>query len=482
MNKCLLLILMFASFNLSSVEIPQNESKIVQTIGKIIQATHQPEAYEIWPGFDLTVSPIAISFSNGHVMAFNHSNQNSLWENKSLGKYEFLFSPKDHWKVSSVPFQANFLMDGTKAFVFNMDPVLKGDLNSFHIFVHERFHSYQFEFFKAARDSGHYMDQMNVENLTLIQMEESALAEFLKAESSAKKEYLIDFVALNATRRLMINSSSVLWEDLQQKMEGLAEYVSFKLFDIFPILKGKKGTEQLHGILKQYSASPEIAERVIRWRHYGVGASMGYALDYLQVKDWKSLIEKEGLSLFEILDSNLAMTPEETYERLNDALIYYHYTQVKNSVFTSVKDFQDNLQKLSRSYENVAGVEVSITSPEGSAISGQGTTKKQLSLPNGANVSIEDSSILSSSDQSWRLELKQPYVFQTPAGAREFKCDYNAELEVDGRKTTVRNIVNEKRNQNFKSIAIKGKGTNFISKGNKGRLVVERGKLLIRFK
>ena len=67
-------------------------------------------------------------------------------------------------------------------------------------------------------------------------------------------------------------------------MEGLADYVSFKTFDVLNVFDQYNANKKLQRMLEMYAKSPDITERAVKWRHYGVGAAMGYGLDFLQVK------------------------------------------------------------------------------------------------------------------------------------------------------------------------------------------------------
>lgn len=468
---------------LTSLYSAQPEEQIATKVSEIIQATGNARANEVWPGFNIATAPTVVSFSQKGLYLFDSNSGNTRWEKTTLAGKKAFYTAQDAWNVASIPFLANFDLEGESAYVFNMDPVLNtGDPLSYHIFVHERFHRYQFEHFKQKKDFGSYRDQMNIENLTFIQLEEKALFQFMQTDGNSKKEALLDFVALNTVRRLLIAPSSILWEDHQQKMEGLAEYVSFKLFDTFPELQVEKGSEKLAQLLLQYSKNPEIMERTMKWRHYGVGAAVGYALDSLHVKNWKERVENEDVSLVEMLTEAQPLSAQELLERLNIALISYQVGETHATAKANVESYQARTQKVMQTYKQIDGIEISITSPSTVAISGKGTTDKNLSLPNGANVSINDNSIFSSSDQKWRLELSdQPYVFQA-GPAREFKCEKEAVVEIDGEKVTIQDALKRDTRRTFSSIRIEGKGTHFSSVGASGRIWVDQGgRLLIRF-
>ena len=239
---------------------------------------------------------------------------------------------------------------------------------------------------------------------------------------------------------------------------------------MFPIFNNFSGSQELGRLLQTYAESPEIAERAVRWRHYGIGASLGYALRFFWGdKNWKTLLEKEEVSLFEILEADLPL--ESHYDRFIETLAIYNYPVIKEAVAENVRQYQRRLNDIETSYKKVEGVEVSITSPQ-TGISGQGIHEKPslVAQSYSFNVSLQDSSVLASSDQTWRLQLTdQPYVFQTNGGAREFKCEDTAEVTLDGQKLSLAQAMKTPRN--FNSIEIKGKKTEFTSKGNPGQLL-----------
>ena len=474
------------SINFIYSEIPTSEKEIISVVNQIIQYSHEPSFQKVWKGFDMTDSPILITFANGHTFAFNKTvnkeKERNIWQKQTLGTLKFLFSPKDYWNASPIPFQAQFNLEGERVYLFSMEPVLKGDINAFHIFIHERFHNYQFSHFTMSKEGlGQYLDQNNLENLALIQVEERLLIQFLQ-DSDEKRERLLDFIAVGSVRRALIDPLSVIWEDHQQVMEGLAEYVSFKILDNVPNLSPGTGAKNLISLLQRYVENNQIAERAPKLRHYGVGATLGFALDDQNIDDWKGKIERNEASLFEILKGALALTPKEINQRFMEVMIRSGFSQIYQNVQASLLAYETNLNRLVDTYQHTEGVEISITSPRRLPLSGKGSTSKQLSLPNGSNLFVEDSSVFSTADQSWRLELiKQPLVFQNRTGERKFKCKEITEIELDGRKIQMKEVLTKKMNRPFHSIKVKGKGANFFSNGNAGLISGETGKISIKF-
>ena len=460
------------------------EHEIVKKIEGIIKATHDPKFQEVWPSFDFSSQATLATFRNGHLYALDFTSDDPSWERERIGDQTILYSPKDTVSASQFPFQPNFKLEGKATYAFSMEPILKGDMNSYHVFVHERFHTHQFKHFPRQRH-GHYHDQWNPENLTLVKMEEKALIHFFKGKGEERKEFLKDFIAIHQMREALIHPDSIQWENHEQTMEGLAEYVSFKLFDTFPELQVRDGQAKLIQVLETYEQNPEVAARVVKWRHYGVGAALAYALDELEVKDWKKMVEEQGVSMVDLLQAALPMSAAEAEERFQNWIGgAYDYEKSTKIVEKGVKNYFQAVENTLKNFDEREGIFVSIAAPRTVAISGQGKTDRQVSLPNGTQVSLRDTSTFTTSDRNWRLDLKEhPQVFQTYFGSREFKCDTQAKIWVDGKEQALSKIAQmgqEKRS--FKSLRIEGKGTSFESSTHPGQLYIdEDGAVVIEY-
>jgi len=468
----------------SSLIGANQEHEIVKKVDGIIAATHDPKFQQVWPGFDFSTQATLVTFRNGHLYALDFKSKTSDWTVEKIGQKDILFNPKDTISASQFPFQPHFNLEGNKAYAFSMDPVLKGDQNAYHVFVHERFHTYQFQNFHK-QPKGRYFDQWNPENLTLVKLEERALIRFFKGQGEGRKEFLKDFIAIHQMRELLIHPASVIWEGHEQTMEGLAEYVSFKLFDTFPNLQVRDGKEKMVYLLQMYEANPEVAERVVKWRHYGVGAALAYALDELGVKDWKRKVEEQGVTLAELVQAALPMSAEEVQERYQTWVeSAYQYELAKGTIEAGVRDYHQTVKNTLQNFEERKGILVSVSPPRIVAVSGQGLTDRQISLPNGTQVSLRDSSVFTTSDRNWRLELKDhPQVFQTFFGSREFKCDDTAKIWLDGEEQQLSAIAElGKEKKRFQTLRIEGQGTLFESSVHAGELFIdEDGAIVIQY-
>src|ERR1700722_9503438 len=60
--------------------ISQEEKRVVEQVAEMLAASHQLEQNSVWPGYDLTKTPVIITFSPGHVFAFHLKSRNPAWK------------------------------------------------------------------------------------------------------------------------------------------------------------------------------------------------------------------------------------------------------------------------------------------------------------------------------------------------------------------------------------------------------------------
>jgi|688.fasta_scaffold45115_3 hypothetical protein len=459
------------------------EEKAVQAVNQIVKESHATQGREVWPGFDLADCPLIVTFGNGHVYAFNLQSQDSHWQKISIDNTPVLYSDKDYWGVCKGAMNPQFPIEGQRAYVFSLDQNSENGEKLFEILVHERFHRYQFEHFPMEKMGGHYVDDLNIENLTLMHMEEMALANFLRSKGDAKQqlEYLKDFASINQTRRLLLKNMSVLWEDHQQIMEGMAEYVSFKIFDVYPVFKPYDGNSKLKEMLDAYTRRPDITERAVKWRHYGIGAAMGYGLDFLHVKGWKKEVEK-GISMAALLLKALDMSPQEMNERMAEVEVIYNYPSARQAVGQVVDGYKKAMDRLMGDYHRSEGVPVQIGRPKKSSISGGGTTAKTLYLADGTSISLRDTSMMTNRENTWKLELTEvPFVFLSRFGFREFKIEHDIQVELDGKSFLLKELMALEAPLGFETIKLKGKACKFVAEKLPGEVSFVKGVLRVHF-
>lgn len=478
--SCLIILINCQSFAAVNEEIFPQEKKILEVVVKILNSSHSSRQAEMWPGYDLTESPVIITFSTGHVYAFNLKSANPDWQKINIDGTKVLFSQTDHWGLTKTAFNPQFPLEGQQVYVFNLDQASKNAVKPFQILVHERFHRHEFDHF-AKTKSGHYEDHLNVENLALGKLEETALGDFMKAkgDSAQQMQYLRDFIAINSTRRALIKSCSQIWEDHQQIMEGLADYVSYRILDAFDIIKEFDGHRELGLLLDFEAANPDYSDHAIKWRHYGIGNSLGYALDFLKVPHWKERVENEGTSLAQLLDESIKLSPEEIEVRMEQCKVLYDWENILEMVEGSVHQFEEEVSGYIKDYQKMEGVVLEVGRPK-AGVSGSGSNERMLYLEDGTTLSLKDTLASTSEDNLWRLNLEAiPYVFKKSRGALEFKVESETEIILDQQRFKLKDLLAGNLQKPFKSIELQGKACRLISEKHPGVLIIQNGKVRI---
>lgn len=474
--------LIFTSF-LGAAQVSPQESAYVERLSQTIDLLKEKQD-QVWPGYDISLTPIVISFGNGHIYAFNLKSSNPAWEKKQINSKTILFSAEDPWGVSAVAMQDKFPMEGEEVFAFNVGLMQKNgsqDYLPLLVIVHELFHRYQFNEFLEDRAGLDYQDRTNIENLALINVEERILIDFLQAEDSEKLEHLKNFVAIHKIRTSSMHASSVNWENNQQRMEGLADYVSIKAQDAFAIIPGFSGQGHISTVLEGYVKNPDVAEFAVKWRHYGVGAALGYGLDYIHAENWKEKVEKNGMDLASQLEEGIPMSSVEIYGRAWKAKQHYAYKTTKNEIAAREQSYQNNMTALIDGYKDQKGVVLEIERPRDVGINGGGNTGGIYHLPDGSTVSVNDSSVSASTDNLWKVEVrKMPYLFQK-GNHRWMKVDEDATVVIDGESYPMKRLLENGVSMDFERISLKGASCDFESMERSGHLEVANGTVRINF-
>lgn len=468
--------------------IPENEKNAVEKVASIIQHLQQA-GNTVWEGYDLTETPLLITFSSGHLFAFNLKNPSDKWlPFPSHSDQNIQYSEQDHWNATKVQMHPKLPVDGEFAFVFKMDLMQDSSYLPFFVLIHERFHHFQFQAFAPpGRSKRIYQDHLNPENLLLMQLEDRLLTEFIETTETTseglfrKKELLKDFVAVNTTRQELMKPSSIAWERDQQKMEGLADYVSIKTFNSFPLDDHRKGTTHLLKTLYAINDNLNVADRSIKSRHYSIGASLGLALDFLSVPHWKRLIEN-GIGLDQILSSSLRLTSQEIKERVAKIRENAEFKKIKVQTQSALESYQNDLKACMEGYQKVDGVTLYLSNPRSQGMSGGGLDQKTYHLGDGSTLSIGNSSTHHSQKNNWNLSLKEvPYLFQKTGGIKEFKINKETKLVLNNNSYQLKELLKKDQEENFLSISLKGENCEFKSVDNQGKLKIKDGKVYIIF-
>lgn len=394
----------------------QRELRQVEALLPLIHSSME----EIWPNFNILESPILLTFETGRIYAIGLKTINSNWKKISLKEYDIHFTDTDFWNLTGIKLHPAFEIEGQKAFVFQ----IKKEPNVPHLFAHERFHPFQLRYFHKDLLEG-YSDHLNQNNLSLARLEDLLLKAFLEERDIPKKTDLLrEFLTVNQERHATISAASQKWENFQQKIEGLAEYVAFRLHE---------GEEGLLLSQKEETSDQNLSDYTTKWRHYFVGAALAFALDFLEVPGWKEDVQA-GKSLIECLKENLAFDPKQ----LEEIKRKFDFPAIQKKAMQQTFEFASEINKLKENYQAIEGLPFRIGTPRGLGISGGGSTERIISLEDGTTISLNDRSSSQTADSSWKFCTNSlPYLIQNGRGFREFKIDAQIELLVNNKQMSI---------------------------------------------
>lgn len=443
---------------------PSNLSnREVKQVGKLLPVISSRENSG-WPNFYINEIPTLLTFETGRIYAVGLKGSEK-WKKIRIDGQELYFSDEDFWNATGLKLHPAFDIEGQKAFLFQIskEPNLK------HVFAHERFHLYQLKHFSPDKPSQEgYTDHLNQNNLALAKLEDRILGAFLKQEDNEMRlELLKDFLAVHDQRKKEISLSSKLWEDQQQRMEGLADYVAFQMGE---------GILGLINSIGQDAQNEDLSDYIIKWRHYFTGAALAYGLDFIEAPDWKIAVEK-GRSLAECLEDYL---PVEA-DRLEAIKLKFDYAEISKKVEKLVLEFAAQLETLRENYENLEGFPVRIGTPRGLGITGGGSTEKIFSLEDGTTISLNDASSSTTSDSNWKFSThSMPYLIQNGQGYREFKAE-EMDVYLNKRALSLADIFERPGEYPFRSIRFEGENFSFFSEKHPGVLVSDGNSLSIYY-
>ncbi|MGK5595171.1 MAG: hypothetical protein ACSNEK_07430 [Parachlamydiaceae bacterium] len=440
------------------------EQVLPDQVKHVLSLTHHNHQ-SVWPNLNLNDSPTLLLLDDESIYGLNLKAPQSSWKKIDNHVHRAL---RDTWKVQQLKLHPAYDIDGENVFVFR----LGDDRESLKIFAHERFHRYQLLNFKPEKMAiGEYQDHFNAENLTLMKIEDAILYKFLQAPDTEKEHLLRDFIHVFNERISKIKDESRHWEDHQQKMEGLADYVSAMMFD---------REKQIIDNIENLNADGDFSDYVIKWRHYSVGATLAFALDFLQVQDWKIQVE-DGAFLSEILLK--AIDPAHDSKELDRIKQKYRYANIKEEMSQKVKEYQEQMDTLFEKYQSLPGPILRFAHPKKLGISGGGTTERILSLADGTTLSLNDQSFSSTTDSKWKFETNEiPFLIQNRAGFREIKMGRECSLVLNSQVICLESLmVAPPKEYPFRQISVKGNQFSFSSESHRGSLVFDGNHLFIRY-
>lgn len=439
-----------------------------QLLNQVDQMIEQPQ-YVVWPGLNMAQTPIVLIFPNQKIVAFHLKTDNPEWHVVDPQRPYILLTKNDRWKISEIMLHPAFSIEGQKVFVFNL---AKGEGNEpIPIMAHEWFHRYQMDKFRPETViARQYRDQLNLTNLVLMRLEEVILLKFLQAKED-RIECIKDFVAVNYIRKQIIHPESWAWETHEQKMEGLADFISMRMFH---------REQNLINSLEQ-ADDKSLIEKAIKWRHYDVGAAMGIALDEIKAKDWKLEVEKNGKNQAELLHEFLPVE-EDLFTRFELIKCRYPFHEIESTISAHLDAYNGEISHWMANYDSTAGLVVKLSAPRHLGISGGGDSVHIFTLGDGTIFSIQDQSRSTTTDNFWKLETKKvPVFFQNKQGYREFKVEKEAKISIDGEQYAAKDLEAKRQDFVFQELSFQGQQISFSSQHHHGVLLIHGGVITVKY-
>lgn len=374
----------------------------------------------VWPGFN-TQMPIVLNYPEG--------------------PKTFNFDSKLPAGIEKIALAPEFKVGGEIVFVMHYQ-------DSF-TFLHELFHRFQKDHFDFKESEG-YPDLYNPENQALMQIEEEILLKYAKDRTDFLKN---DYLLVRKYRMSRISEASLIFEDREERLEGLANFVAMKATNnIKPVIV------LLEGLVKDKN----VIDKSLKWRFYATGALMGMMLDR-EGKEWKQAVLCHSLfSQFTVIEDKVHL--QELFEK-------YRFDEKKEAMTHQIEMIKKGVDRLQSEYKNSPGYEVQIS--YSSSLSSGGTVDKILALNENEKVALKESGRTESDE--WVLETREiPFIFKTKQ-ALIFKLQDS--IEVDGRRVKIENMRDPVL---FKEIAWSDNKTRFKSK-KEGVLIPHENYLEISF-
>lgn len=406
---------------------------------------------QVWPELNYQADPTIIVLPP-YIAAYNLPCKHAAWEKKE----GYSITQEDPWGLKKEQMNPQFQIEGKLAFVFQVK--VNPYQHPLFALVHEKFHSFQFDHFKQGALLKGYPDLFNLDNLALMQIEDKILADWNRTQDP---QLIQDWALLNSYRSLFLQKDSLNWEDTQEKMEGLADYVA----------QGVLPKSAPPNILLSPQAPPSAyVEHAMKWRYYGVGSTLGHMLDSLKVNGWKKRVAEGTSTLREEIDHAVLLDPS-LYSVI---LERYQYEDVKKRIAISIDSYRSKLDQIASAYAKEQGITIQLESPPKTASGGD--SQGIFFTHDGTIVTVSDRSQTISDDSTWQMNTNLLPAIYMKNRIKEFKEDENLVVYIDGQPLLVKELLSANKGVIFHSINWKGKYTEFKSTRH-GELVTSNGVL-----
>jgi len=409
---------------------------------------------QIWPHFYPLSYPAVFHYPSGNIYAFGFKHPTSGWRTALSHPYPVLYRSDPTDPLLQIPMQPAYLIDNHPAFLFGLNHDKEQSLLLLLTFIHERFHIFQFQTFAPEKvKEADEKDYEIVTQLALAELENRLLTQIIQTTVHEKQLHLIkDYIAVNQKRRQQLQLSSIQWENHQQKMEGLADYVSLKTYVLFPCLPTFSFESMVLTLREgKTKGKPPMIQDVMKGRHYFVGAVLGWLLDKQPGLQWKYAIEKRHYSLQQLLERAIPLSQQERDERFFQLQQQAEWQTLLKKIATQFESEKMNEQLITQAFLDEEGMIVWLGLPP--CHTSTGGSHKKITHMERLKVLIGDTSFCTSQDHSWMLRFKNiPMRLEEPTGERTFKLSSDQIIVIDGQEYSLRNLCQLPQPIRFKTL------------------------------
>jgi hypothetical protein len=447
MRKIYLFLLVFSFLGclinpLWSSEDEKIEERQIAILASTFHYFDHQQKDQVWPLFSLLSYPAIFHFKNGHLYGFGFKQPLSYWKTKIAHPIPVLFKSDPQEPLLQVTLDPFYLIEEKPAFVFGLIHEEDFDFKHLLLFIQEKFRVFQSTMFKPEqKQKVKKSDYQNTSQLAWIELENRLLTRALETPlAEERRSFLKDYLAVNQKRRQQLSRESIQTEDSQQRMEGLAAYVSLRSYQIFPAMPQfdfEKMVLKLRAqtLIKQ----PTLPYDAMEKRHVFVGTVLGWALDLYAQPNWKYAIQYRQFTLQQLLERALTISLPEREKRLDYLKNQEEWRTLQQQIQWQLEKEKMNDQRVMELFDQKEGYIVWLGLP--SIPTYTKGYQRQLSQVHHLKVLKEVTLLCTTHNSLWRLSLKNaPLCIEEQTGERAFKVPLGLKLVVDGQELTFKTM------------------------------------------
>lgn len=393
---------------------PAPASRPTDIVKVILRQT--PACERAWPGYEALSQPLLLAFGKRLSLLLGaRTLPKGFWPNPfadfpeaaSLRAFEPRFSYVD-----------DFDLDGTTTTALRLRTPLDAE-DSARYFLHERFHRFQHDRFKAIPWEPYLVE--SPVDIALAAFEDRSLALWLE---SGDPEAPRDFAALRARRRRLFPGTAA--ELTEERNEGTAKFVDSAGGEV--TLSSAAVRRSLVANLRALTSVFELH----KWRAYAVGAALCRWLDAEKVPGWRRAVEG-GRAPSEIVLQRLALEPSEVDERCGRLTRLPAYAEAERAAAREIAELREERDEMRRNYDMLQGRRLIITLSSGP---GAGFSGNWIDYPGGNSLLIVAEWVLERPGLKIRLRDNKGVWRRWREHESEFVVPPTAVVTLDGARWT----------------------------------------------